>query len=152
VKKPDLLTLSMLALPMLAVIIAGMPDSVAVFELTAEGLASGEPMYCSYFTLISDVSTAVCLPFAGILGGIGFGLAVLYMVTGKEVMLKGVFGCCFAAMALAVLPILAQVDAFLLPNAMVPLLLGISCVLAYAKMKKPQKKEEKENSARLKKR
>ena len=151
-KKPDLLTLLILAVPLLAMIIAGTPDSVAVFELTAEGLASGEPVYCSYFTLIEDVSTGVCLPFAGVLGSVGFGLAVLYMVTGKEMMLKGVFGCCFGAMTLAVIPVMVQVDAFLLPNAVVPLLLGINCILAYAKMKKPQVKEETEKGKRLKNR
>ena len=151
-KKTDLLKLLIPVLLMLAVIIAGTPDSVAVFELNAEGKAIGEPIYCSYFTLISDVSTAVCLPFAGILGSAGFGLAVIYLVTRKEAMLKGEIGCCFAGMTLAVIPVMVQVDAFLLPNMMVPVLLGISCVLANIQLKKPQNTQEVKKVAKLKKR
>ena len=151
-KKTDFLKILLLALPVLAVMIAGMPSSVVVYELTAEGLASGEPMYCSYFTLIEDVGTAVCLPFAGILGSIGFGLVAIYLVTGKEWLLKGMLGCCFGAMTLAVIPVMVQVDAFLLPNMMVPILLGISSALANVQLKRARNTEEKKEPVRLKKR
>ncbi len=143
--KKKIMNVALALLPLAAVVLAGMPNGVTVFskEVTA-------PVTCSMFTLIEDVQWAVCLPFAGVLGAVTFGLGVIHLVKQKALWLKLIFGSTFAATTLSVLPLMVQKDTILVPNMLIPILLGVEALLAYGLIRKPVQEEEKKKGVRLK--
>ncbi len=133
-----LLHYSLAVLPLVAVALAGVPNAVTVYDTTnPQDIA----LSCSFFTLLEDVPAGVCLPYAGILGALTFGLAVLWLVTKKKTWLAWIAGAAFGATTLAVAPLLLGGDVMLLPNMLVPILLGITCVLAFGLYKAPVQEE-----------
>ena len=143
--KKKIMNLALVLLPLVAVVLAGLPNGVTVYskELTP-------PMTCSMFTLIEDVQWAVCLPFAGIFGAVTFGLGVIHLVKQKTLWLKLILGTAFGATMLSVLPLMVQKDTILVPNMLIPILLGVEALLAYGLIRKPVQEEEKKKGVRLK--
>lgn len=153
-KKWNVWHIALILLPLAAVLLAGMPNSVAVYYSAGaqEGAMSCLPVNCSYFTLISEVPTGICLPFAAIFGCLTFAVTVFCLLAKKRHWLKAVAVLSFVAMTLAVLPIVVKSDeAMILPNVGVPILLGLDCLLAYMLMKQKDP-ENKASGSRLTKR
>ena len=144
-KNKKILNITLAVLPLIAVVLAGMPNSVTVYQITGADIA----LSCSFFTLIEDVNTGICLPYAGIFGGLCFGLAVIYLVSKKRSMLKWIFGTAFVSVTLSVVPVLLKGDVILLPNMLIPVLLGVEALLAYGMMKAPVEKDEEPKGKRL---
>ena len=143
--KKKIMNLALVLLPLAAVVLAGLPNGVTVYskEVTT-------PMTCSMFTLIEDVQWAVCLPFAGIFGAVTFGLGVIHMVKQKPLWLKLILGTAFASTMLSVLPLMVQKDTILIPNMLIPILLGVEALLAYGLIRKPVQEAERKKGTRLK--
>lgn len=136
--KKNYWSIALVLLPLIAVVLAGMPNAVTVYEKTGTDAA----VTCSFFTLIEDVSTGVCLPYAGIFGALCFGLAVIYLVRKNAGMLKWILGSAFVSVTLAVVPILAESEVVLLPNMLIPVLMGVEALLAFGVMKSPAAQEK----------
>ena len=145
--KARLMKFLLVAMPLAAVAVAAMPTSVVVYPVQ-DGLAYGMPYYCSYFTLVTDVNTSVCAPFAALLAALTFGLVVIWLVSKKQFWLKGVMVTSCASMTLAVLPVLVEKSVYMLPNVAVPICMGAVCLCARLMVRKKVSKEEK-NSKRL---
>lgn len=131
---------ALIVLPVLAMMVAGSANSVMVYSAAVETTA-----YCSYLTLIEDITTGICLPMAALCCGVGITLGVVYCVGKKEKWLKMIFGVSFAAALLAVLPILMEKDVKILPNVMVPIAMSANCLIAYVLDHKPKTVEKKKD-------
>ena len=143
--KKKIRNLALVLLPLAAVVLAGLPDCVTVLNQEVTVRVS-----CSMFTLIEDVQWAVCLPLAGIFGAVTFGLAVLYLLLKKEFWLKAIMVTGFVSMSLSVVPVLLHSGTILIPNMLVPILLGVETMVAYAMA--PRTKTEEEPQPKLLKR
>lgn len=146
--KKKLMNACLVVLPLVAVLLAGMPTSVTVYYPDGEGVIDAQPVYCSFFTYIEDVPASICMPFSLICGALSFGCAAVYMVKKTAFWLKGIMGLSFVSMTLAVLPIIMRTETYIVPNMLVPILMGAVFLLAYAMIKKPQE-EEKPKAKRL---
>ena len=140
-----ILNILLVLFPMVAVVLAGMANAVTVCLVTeTESLVT----YCSFFTLVEDVQLAICLPAAGLCSAVTFGMAIIYLVKKTNFWLTGVTVASFAALTLAVLPIVYRNEVYLIPNMWVPLLMTAEAILAYGILKTPEKPEEKEKKAK----
>lgn len=141
--------LLLVALPLVAVVLAGMANAVTVCVATeTETLLT----YCSFFTYVEDVQAAICMPFAGICGAVAFGMAVLYLAKPADRWLTGITLAALASMSLAVLPLVFRADTYMVPNMWVPILMLVESMIAYGILKTPMPEEEKKSRAnRLKK-
>ncbi len=142
--KKKIKNLALVILPLAAVVLAGMPECVMVLRKDAAAMS------CSMFTLIEDVQWSFCLPFAGMIGALTFGLGVLNLVKQKDLWLKLITGSAFVSMTLSVVQLMTGQDVLLIPNMLIPILLGVETLLAYTMIPKPVQEEQKQNSARLK--
>jgi hypothetical protein len=136
--------LALVILPLAAVVLAGMPECVTVLRKDAAAIG------CSMFTLIEDVQWSFCLPLGGIAGALTFGLGVLNFVKQKDLWLKLILGSAFVSMTLSVVPLMTGQDVLLIPNMLIPILLGVETLLAYSMIPKPVQEEQKQNGTRLK--
>ena len=143
--KKKMQNIVLVALPMIAVVLAGMPNAVTVFDLVSHG----QSVTCSFFTLVEDVNAAVCFPYAGIFGAVGFGLSVLYLVMKKQSWLKAASVVSFISTTLSVIPVLVGGDVMMIPNMAVPILMGIHCLLASSMSRGPKPAEEDNKGERL---
>jgi len=145
-KKNTLKKLMLILIPLVTVLVVSNPSGVTIFD--------GEnTWYLSWMTLVSDSAWGWCAPVAGIANYLMFGLAVLYLVTKKQGWLKGIFGVGFAAVCIAVLPIIAQSEVKIVPNVLGVLLLAAEAAAAYLIMKNPEDQTEKKpKGQRLEKR
>ena len=126
----------LLILPLLTVLVVSNPSSVTIFD--------GEnTWYLSWMTVVSDSAWGWCAPVAGLANYLLFGLAVLYLVTKKHTWLKAIFGVGFAAVCIAVLPIIAQAEVKIVPNVLGVLLLAAETLMAYVIMKRPAEGTQK---------
>ena len=132
-------------LPMIAVVLAGMGNSVTIYPPAAT-----EAVYCSYFTLVEDIPGAICLPLAAFGAGVTFGLAVLYLVKRSALFLKIMMPLSFLSATAAVVPVLARGEILVIPNMLVPILLMAVCLTTYGMLKNPQRDEPKKEGKRLK--
>ena len=148
-KQNTITKLLLVSVPLIAVVLAGMANAVTVCVVSeTETLVT----YCSFFTYLEDVQTAICLPFAGILGAVTFGMAVMYLAKKSDFWLSAITVTAFASMSLAVLPIVFRNDTYLVPNMWVPILMMVEAMIAYGILKTPVPEEEKKSRAnRLKK-
>ena len=135
----------LLAFPLLTVLVVSNPTSVTVFD--------GEnTWYLSWMTLLSDSAWGWCAPVAGIANYLLFGLAVLYLVTKKQSWLKAIFFVGFAAVCIAVLPIVVQSEVKIVPNVLGVLLIAAEAVAAYLTgNRKQEQNEAKPKGKRLEK-
>ena len=141
-----MINILLVILPLVAVVLAGMANSVTVCAVTeTETLVT----YCSFFTLVEGVQLAICLPVAGLCGALVFGMAVIYLVKKTAFWLTGISVASFASLTLAVLPIVYRADTYLIPNMLVPILMLVEAMIAYGVLKTPAQQEEKKTKAKL---
>jgi len=150
-KKPDLKRLLVVALAALAVFIACMPNSVTVFIMPQEGVEPVAPVYCSYFTLLEDITGAVSLPTAGLCACICLMLAGIYAVNKKRGLLTVIKWTAVSGAMLAVALILVRsATTLVVPNVIVPIALMAEFALTHYLSKKTDGAEKKEKINRLK--
>lgn len=126
----------LLILPLLTVLVVSNPSSVTIFD--------GEnTWYLSWMTVVSDSAWGWCAPVAGLANYLLFGLAAVYLVMKKQTLLKAIFAVGFAAVCIAVLPIIARADVKIVPNVLGVLLLAAETVMAYVIMKRPSEGTKK---------
>ena len=145
-KKMNVTTMALLALPLMMVFVASNPSGVMVFDGTNVTMLS-------WFQMVPEAAFGWCAPAAGLLNYVIFGMAGIYAVLKKDWCLKGIFGIALAAVCIAVLPIVARPEIKIVPSVLGAILLSVESGVAYAAMKKAEPaKEEKKNGKRLKKR
>ena len=110
----------------LAVLIATSPGSVTVFRPGDSATRT-----FSFFEQIPDVPAGVCLLFAGAGSCLSLLLSIAELILNRSGLRTGIMVTALASMTLAVLPLLAEKSAFVLPNMMHPLLMGVVCVGTY---------------------
>ena len=124
-KRTSLWNAALIALPVISLITAGSAESVMCFDP-----GTGTTSYASYFALMEDVEFAVSLPLAAVLCGITLMLSSFRVVSKKEKLMKPIAVAAFAAMFCAVVPLLAKGERIVVPNMLVPIAMGITCLLS----------------------
>lgn len=122
-KQQTMKKIALLVLPLAACTIAATPGSVMVMR-------DGTAQAVSYMQIVQESAVGWCAPMAAIINYAVFAMAVLYALAKKNGFLKAVFGCAFASMTLAVLPVLARTEPMIVPNVFFALVLLAECVLA----------------------
>ena len=126
----------LLIVPLVTVLVISNPSGVTIFD--------GEhTWYLSWMTVVSDSAWGWCAPVAGLCNYVLFGLALLYLVTKKQAWLRAIFGVGFAAVCIAVMPIVVQSEVKIVPNVLGVLLLAAETVMAYVILKRPAEGEQK---------
>ena len=129
-------------MPAAAIAVASGNKSVRIIDRTA-----GVETYQSYFDLLPEscfqISTILAMGLA--IFALIFG--IVYVVKKDPKWFKAIYLLTFASVFAAEIPTLMQGELLVLPNVLVPVLLIVDCVLAYGKMKKPQKEEKKKAPA-----
>ena len=70
--------------------------------------------------------------------------AVLYVASGKEAWLKSVYLTSFVSVLAGEIPTMLQTELLIFPVFLVlPILMMVTCAMAYYKMKKPNQRERK---------
>lgn len=144
-KKNVLMNVFLILLPAMAVLLATTSDSVTVVD----SLTKTTETY-SYFDLIPDLSTQMCMPLAALLAVAATVLAVLHVATAKPWCVQGLYWVAFLSATAAVIPILARGETMVLPNVGLPILMLIDCLLAGILKKKPEDKKAEKSAPRLK--
>ena len=131
-----------IGLPAAAIAVASGNKSVRIIDRTA-----GVETYQSYFDLLPEscfqISTILAMGLA--IFALIFG--IVYVVKKDPKWFKSIYLLTFASVFAAEIPTLMQSELLVLPNVLVPVLLIVDCVLAYGKMKKPQKEQKKQAPA-----
>ena len=131
-----------IGLPAAAIAVASGNKSVRIIDRTA-----GVETYQSYFDLLPEscfqISTVLAMGLA--IFALIFG--IVYVVKKDPKWFKSIYLLTFASVFAAEIPTLMQSELLVLPNVLVPVLLIVDCVLAYGKMKKPQKEQKKQAPA-----
>lgn len=123
--KKTILPVSLVALPVVAMMTAFFPKAVRYVY------PDGKTVYATYFDLLEEVGTAVWLPAAVIAIGICLFFAVAYVFSHKPYWLKAVSGPSFAAALLAVVPYLTQGEIRAFPNVLVPIAMMLEWFIAH---------------------
>ena len=138
--KQRLLRLLLILLPVVAVAVACMPNSVMIFSPETK-----ETAYCSYLQLLPEGSFQVAGVLATLCASMSAGLAITYAVNKKAKLLTAVRVLSAIAMLVAVVPTLLQTEPKVIPNVAVPSLMLIQWIMA-GRMNRPQ--EEKKTLGR----
>ena len=125
-KKKILWTAALILLPVAAMMVANLPNSVTYLYPDAS-----KAQTMSYFGLNEDVKAAACLPAAGLVIGLCICFAVAYAISRKGYWLKAVSGPSFAAALLAVVPYLMPNEIRVVPNVIVPIAMMLEWLLAH---------------------
>ena len=150
-KKPNWTQILFLLLPAVALFVAAMPTAVRIYPLTPDVAENATAVSCSYFTLIEGVTGAIALPLAGLCAGITMMLAGIWLVNHKPGLVKGIVVTSIAGAVLAVVPILVKnTEILILPNVLVPVVLLVVYVMAYAVLKRNKAADEPVVGKRLK--
>ena len=144
-KKSVLMKVFLILLPAMAVLLATTGDSVSVVDTL-----TGTTETYSYFDLIPDLSTQMCMPLAALLAVAATVLAALHVATAKPWCVRGLYWVAFLSATVAVIPILARGEILVIPNVGLPILMLIDCLLAGILKKKPEGKKVEETEPRLK--
>ena len=123
--KKQILPIALVVLPLAAMMVAFMPNAVKYLY------PSGEAVYMTYFGMVEEVKTAICMPAAVITIGITIFFAMAYSFSPKGYWLKAVSGPSFASSLLAVVPYLVQEEIMVRPNVLVPIVMLIEWLIAY---------------------
>lgn len=120
-----ILPAALVVLPVVAMMAAFAPNAVRYLY------PDGEFVYMTYFGMVEEVKTAVCMPASVIAIGICIFLAVAYAFSGKQNWLKAVAGPSFIAALLAVMPYLMPDDIKAFPSVIVPIAMMVEWLMAY---------------------
>ena len=134
-KKEKLKPILLIVFAVVAAYVACMPTGVAVYDLAQ----SQEPFRCSYFNLLVDVKTGICLPLAALGACVNLMTAGIYLAVKKPGMVSFVKVLSVVVSILAVVPILVKDPAIqLVPNMLLPIAMIAEYVVAYDLEKKNQ--------------
>ena len=122
-KKSTILKIAFLALPLAVVAIAIRPGSVTVIQGT-------EIRYTNFMEAVVGSSVGWCAPVALILTYFIFGMAVFYLLTKKEVLLKLVRSAAFVGTCLLGCPILVRNEMKVIPKVFAAILMLALWVLS----------------------
>ena len=131
--KKRLKTVFLVLLPVFAVGMAMSANSVMMYDDTQEKVTVS-----SYFALLPEGTFRVSTALAGILACLSGGLAITYLLSKKEGVVKAILYTALAGATMAVMPYLIQGDILVVPNVGVPILLIAQAAVAYFI---PEKKE-----------
>ncbi len=126
----------LLLLPLLAVGVAALPDSVTV-------LIKPQIQHCSFFGTLADGSRPMGLAFCGLLIFVLFGVLVVYAVTNKNFLLNAACWLSLGAATLSVLPLLLGGEPRVIPNVAVTVILCVEAGLTAIRRKQGEKPLEK---------
>ena len=108
----------LIAFAIVAVYIACLPSSVAIYDLTQ----IREPLYCSYFNLVENVVGNICLPVAALCACANLMTAGIYLALKNKFMIPVIKLLSMASALLAVVPVLVKDPAIqLVPNVLLPI-------------------------------
>lgn len=124
-KNKAMWSIVLILLPLVALGLAAMPDSVTVL------VSEGEMQTLSYFGTLQDGSRPTGLAFAGLLCIVTAAAAMIGAVSKKEFWLSGVVWISMGAAILSVLPLLLRSSPPVLPNVVVAILLCTESMTAY---------------------
>lgn len=127
-KKTNIMIAVLLLLPLIVVGIASSPSSVIVFD-------GQTTTTISYLQTVPGSIHGWCAPVAALLNYLIFGLAVFYALLKKKWALKGIRVLSFVAACIAVMPVLAQTEIKIIPNAFVAIFLLIESLVAHVMAK-----------------
>ena len=136
--KQKLFNILLIVLPAVAVSMALSGNSVTIFDKVAN-----TTVYQSYFDLLPAGTVTMATVLAGVLVVIADVLAAAYVFLHKQWCVKGVFVTAVASAFAAEIPVLMQGDVLVVPNVMVPIAMLVVTLMAYARIKKPDQKQEK---------
>lgn len=143
-KKLNYWNIALLALPLFAWIMEIMPGSVKV--LPTDG--SKWEAVCNYFTLTNPGLVGLCTPFAAIMTCVTFMFAVIYVVAKKKKWLTCTKVCSFLVLFVAPLPIIVKPEPMVIPNVVVPMAMGLECLICIYLGKKITVKKDEPNEGR----
>ncbi len=126
----------LLLLPLLAVGLAAMPDSVTV-------LTEQQIQRCSFFGTLPDGSRPMGLAFCALLIFVLFGVLAVYAVTNKNFLLNAACWLSLGAATLSVLPRLRSQQQRVIPNVAVTVILCVEAGLAAFRRKQGEKPQAK---------
>ena len=149
-KKNSVLKILLLILPVIAIGVESLPNSVTVLWRENQDTPISE--YCSFFSVLSDGSLPLGMAIAGMLTGVTFGFAVAYFISRKKQWLSWLKWMALAAMAAASISVVAQTDPMVLPNVGVYLLLIAEWVIAFYMGKTAEERLEKQKVRKQKNR
>ena len=109
--------------------------------------ATNVSTFQSYFALLPESCFSLSMILAVAIAAIALAFAITYVVTGNESWLKSVYMTSFASIIAGEIPTMMQSELLVLPAFMLlPLLMVATCAMAYHKMKKPQKNQNKKET------
>lgn len=126
-KKRILWGIILILLPLLAVGLAAMPDSVRAV------ISEKEVVSLSFFATLPDGSYPKGLAFGGFLCCVCPALAAGYALSGKRHWLTALMVFSFGGMFFCVLPLVMRMTPPIVPNAAVSFIMGGECLLAFVR-------------------
>ncbi len=136
--------IALLVLPLFAWIMEIMPGSVQV--LPTDG-SQVEGTF-NFFSLTNPGLVGLCTPFAAIMTCITFMFVVIYVVSKKKRWLSCTKVCSFLVLFAAPLPIVVRPEPMVIPNVVVPIAMGLECLICIYLAKKDEVKKDERNEGR----
>ena len=130
-RKDKFMKITMVFLPFAAMMLSGGPTAVTVFDSGRQVTTSG-----SFFTPIDGAPLGFCLLLSALFCGLCLTFSVARLIREKVWMRKAVMAVSFAAMTLAVVPLLIRESIIVLPNMLFPILMGVETLMSYVQIRK----------------
>ena len=134
-KKERILKIALVLLPIAAVGIASMPNSILLYD-TEKNMAA----YTTFLKLLPEGTLQVAPILALMLSSISAGLAISFAVNKKQNLLRVIQVLSAVAVMAAVAPIMMQTSIRVLPNMWVPLLMTGQWIVSAIQRAGDQKK------------
>lgn len=137
--KKSLYNIFLVGCPAVAIAFSATPNSVEIRDR-----AANTSTYQSYFALLPESCFSLSMILSVAIAAVALVFAVLYVASGKEAWLKSVYLTSFVSVLAGEIPTMLQTELFIFPVFLVlPILMMVTCAMAYYKMKKPNQRERK---------
>ena len=137
--KKNLYNIMLIACPTVAIAFSATPGSVEI-----RNRATSVSTYQSYFALLPDSCFALSMILSVAVAAVALAFAVIYVASGNEKWLKSVYLTSFISVLAGEIPTMLQTELLVFPVFLVlPILMMVTCAMAYYKMKKPNQREKK---------
>ena len=137
--KKTLYNIFLIGCPAVAIAIAAAPQSVEIRER-----ATGVSTYQSYFALLPESCFSLSMILSVAIAAVTLAFAIIYVVSGDEKWLKSIYLTSFISVLSGEIPTMLQTELLIIPFLLlVPILVMVTCAMAYYKMKKPQQGKKK---------
>ena len=137
--KKNLYNIFLIGCPVVAIAFSATAKSVEIRER-----ATGISTYQSYFALLPESCFSLSMILSVAIAAVALIFAVLYVASGKEEWLKSVYLTSFISVLSGEIPTMLQTELLIFPTFLVlPILMMVTCAMAYYKMKKPNQREKK---------